>query len=210
MRNHRTRIVLVVGACLIGLAMTPAHGEGERKAPASASTSSKKKPTSKQDKKARPQPQASTAPRIAQAPSVAAQRQPPPQIPSPTQLTLLLQQTMAALGQANITGNYTVLHALSAPTFQKLNSPDRLAQIFSVVRAKIDITPVILYQPVLTNAPQLNDKGLLRLVGYYATSPSNITFDVSFVVHAGMWRLEAISIGTRPVQSVGLSSLGAQ
>ena len=52
-----------------------------------------------------------------------------PPIPPNVQLTLLIQNAMAAVSQANMTGNYTVLHALAAPSFQQVNPPEKLSPI---------------------------------------------------------------------------------
>jgi hypothetical protein len=165
---------------------------------------------SKSEKAEKPEKAPAAAKTAQAAPQPAPSAAPSVQMPSQTQLTLLIQQTMAALGQANITNNYTVLYGLAAPSFQKINSPERLAQIFSALRRAVDVTPTILYQPILTAAPNLNDKGMLRLMGYFSTSPNNIGFDLAFVVHDGQWRLEAIAVSARPVQSVGLGTVGTR
>lgn len=128
-----------------------------------------------------------------------------PPVPGTTQLTLLIQFAMAAVAQANMTGNYTVLHALAAPSFQQSNSPEKLSQTFeSVRRAGIDIAPVLLYQPILTAQPAVAGPGL-RLTGYYQTSPQNVMFDLIYAPHAGQWRLHAISIATRPDKTAAAS-----
>ena len=44
-------------------------------------------------------------------------------MPDNAKLTLLIQMHIAALSQANLTGNYSVLHALGSPAFQAVNSP---------------------------------------------------------------------------------------
>jgi hypothetical protein len=122
-----------------------------------------------------------------------------PAMPSARQLAILVQTTVVALSQANLTGNYTVLHGLGAPGFQKANSPDRLGKLFANIR-KIDLTPVILYSPLLTSQPAIDDKNMLRLTGYYKTTPQQVQFDLLFQPVAGRWRLFGISVGTRTPQ----------
>lgn len=124
-----------------------------------------------------------------------------PPLPTTVQMTLLVQNTMAAVGQANKTGNYTVLHALGTQSFQQVNSPAQLGQIFANLHsAKIDISPVILHQPVLTAQPAIDEKGQLRLTGYYDTKPQNVLFDTLFVIERGEWRMHGVSIKMRPAQ----------
>jgi hypothetical protein len=123
-----------------------------------------------------------------------------PAMPSAQQLAILVQTTVVALSQANLTGNYTVLHALGAPGFQKANSPDKLGKLFANIR-KIDLTPVILYSPLLTRQPAIGDNNMLRLTGYYKTTPQQVQFDLLFQPVEGRWRLFGISVGTSTPQA---------
>jgi hypothetical protein len=116
-------------------------------------------------------------------------------MPDTNKMTLLIQNTMAALAQANLTGNYTVLHALGAPGFQQSNTPAKLAEVFAVhCKAGFDVTPVILYRPRLTQQPALDANGMLRLTGVYDTEPKNVRFDLLFQPVGGMWRIFGISV----------------
>ena len=121
-------------------------------------------------------------------------------MPSAPQLAILVQTAVVALSQANLTSNYTVLHALAAPDFQKNNPPEKLAQVFAEVR-KIDLTPVILYSPQLSRPPVIDDKNMLRLTGFYKTSPQQVLFDILYQPVEGHWRLYGISVGTQPAQA---------
>jgi hypothetical protein len=124
-----------------------------------------------------------------------------PPIPHATQLTILIQTCVAALSQANLTGDYSVLHALGAPAFQKNNPPDKLFQIFANMRS-IDLSPTIIYEPILSREPAYDEQGLLHLVGYYETEPQQVHFDVTVQPVGGVWRLFGISVKTVPTQSV--------
>lgn len=132
------------------------------------------------------------------APAVAAERPPMPGVPK---MTLLVQTYMSALAQAVATGNYSVLLALSAPEFQKLNPPDKLAQTFAGFREhKIDILPIVLYQPILVDQPAMDVAGRLRLKGYYATEPQNVNFELALQSVGGIWMLMEISAGVQPAR----------
>ena len=129
----------------------------------------------------------------------AAQPQAKTPIPPPEQMAMLIQTSVVALSQANLTGNYTVLHALGAPSFQQANPPAKLAEIFKKLREQnIDLTPVILFSPVLLREPVINEQGMLHLVGYYKTAPQQVNFEVLFQPVAGQWRLFGISVRTVP------------
>jgi hypothetical protein len=145
-----------------------------------------------QAKKADPKAEA-----VAKPPAPSADRPPMPGAP---QLAILVQTAVVALSQANLTNNYTVLHALAAPDFQKNNPPEKLAQVFANVR-KIDLTPVILYSPQLTRPPAIDDKNMLRLTGFYKTTPHQVLFDILYQPVEGRWRLFGISVGTQVPQA---------
>jgi len=146
-----------------------------------------------QAKKAEPKTDA------AAKPAAAAPEKPP--MPSAPQLAILVQTAMVALSQANLTNNYTVLHALAAPEFQKNNPPEKLAQVFAEVR-KLDLTPVILYSPQLSRPPAIDDKNMLRLTGFYKTAPQQVLFDILYQPVDGRWRLFGVSVGTQTPQPV--------
>jgi hypothetical protein len=122
-----------------------------------------------------------------------------PRLPPPEQMAMMIQTSVVALSQANLTGNFTVLHALGAPSFQKANTPAKLFEIFKDLRDRnIDLTPVILFSPVLLREPAINEQGMLHLVGYYKTSPQQVHFELLFQPVGGQWRLFGISVRTQP------------
>jgi hypothetical protein len=131
-----------------------------------------------------------------------------PAMPSAPQLAILVQTAVVALSQANLTNNYTVLYALAAPDFQQNNTPEKLAQVFANVR-KIDLTPVILYSPQLSRPPVIDDKGMLRLTGFYKTAPQQVLFDILYQPVEGRWRLYGISVGTQAAQPAQAAPVAA-
>jgi hypothetical protein len=145
---------------------------------------------------AQEQAQPAAQPQPIAAPQSAAER---PPIPDYTQLTIIIQSYLVALSQANLTAIYTVLHALGAPAFKERNPPDKLFQTFASMRDQgVDLTPVILYTPILTREPAYDSQGLLHLVGYYETHPQRVHFDLTLQPVGGVWTLFAISVKTAP------------
>jgi hypothetical protein len=118
-------------------------------------------------------------------------------IPDSQGLAILIHNSIIALSQANLTGNYSVLRDLAAPEFQKLNSTKRLANIFENMRARdLNLSQVVLYQPKLARPPTIDDHGFLRITGFYETQPLQIHFHLVFQPFAGIWRLFEISVVT--------------
>jgi hypothetical protein len=118
-------------------------------------------------------------------------------VPDSQGLAVLIQNSLIALNHANLTGNYTVLRDLAAPGFQKLNSPKQLAASFADLRARnVNLSPIVLYQPKLVGDPAIDDKGFLRMAGFYETQPLQVHFNLVFQPVAAVWRLFEISVWT--------------
>jgi hypothetical protein len=142
----------------------------------------------------------------AQAQQAPAQQQAPVDLgprlamPSDDKLIMLINSSLIALNQANATGNYTVLREMAAPGFQQANSAERLAQAFSKLRSSnLDLTPILLFQPKLYQRPVLNDRGMLRVTGFFPTSPERVNFDLIFQPVQEKWRLYGIAANTQRV-----------
>ena len=118
-------------------------------------------------------------------------------MPDNAKLTLLIQMHIAALSQANLTGNYSVLHALGSPAFQAVSSTAQLAANFTVFRSQgIDISPAILLPPMLTGPPKMEGADLLRVSGQYDTKPQRVVFEMAFQAVNNAWRLAGIAVST--------------
>jgi hypothetical protein len=118
------------------------------------------------------------------------------------QALYLIRSTLLTLNDANRTGNYTVLRDLAAPDFQARNTAADLALNFLDLRRRnFDLYGAALLAPQFTDAPALDQRGMLRLAGYIPTRPQQIKFDLVFQVAAGQWRLFGISIATPEVAS---------
>jgi len=124
---------------------------------------------------------------------------PLPPMPSDDKLVILINSALIALNQANATDNYTVLRDMAAPAFKRVNSPERLAQVFTNLRNRnLDLSPFILFQPQLYQKPEMNDKGMVRVTGFFPTTPERLNFQMIFQPVQGRWRLFAIAANTVP------------
>ena len=128
-------------------------------------------------------------------------------VPSPQNLFIMIRTTLVALHQANVTGNYSVLHDLGAPDFQQANSVERLSAAFAELRTHGgDIASVVLAMPTLARPPAVDQNGMLRLTGSFDTKPNQLDFDMAFQSVGGFWRLDAIGVKFRsplPAKAAG-------
>lgn len=107
----------------------------------------------------------------------------------------LVWSAMAALDQANQTGNYSVLRDLGSPGFQANNSAATLGATFQALRAEqIDLSYTLLVAPNLETSPAIVEEGLLRVRGSFQLRPTPIGFDLLFENIAGQWRIFGIAV----------------
>lgn len=146
-----------------------------------------------------------TPPQEVQKPEEAA-----PAIPDDVRLTLMIRSAVIALNQANATGNYTVLREMGTANFQMTNSSAKLAEVFAGLRArKVDLSPVMAFNPKLTSAPALQDGQVLRLTGFFPTTPEQVHFDLAYQHTAGQWQLAGIAINVAPLSDEAQASLAS-
>jgi hypothetical protein len=139
------------------------------------------------------------APQAGPAANPGAPATPVLQLPDAYKLNMMIRTAVIALNQANLTGNYTVLRDLGATSFRMTNDASRLAEIFADLRKrKLDLSPVLFFMPKLIQQPQINERGLIRLAGYFETAPERINFDIYYIFEAGQWRLFGIGVLLTP------------
>jgi len=136
---------------------------------------------------------AAAIPAAAQQPAPAAA----PQAGVPDSLTInkLIWSAMAAVDQANQTGNYSVLRDLGAPSFQANNSAATLATVFAALRNQgINLSYTLALVPTLQFPAAIAQNGLLRIRGVFPLRPNAIGFDLLFQNVNGQWKIFGISV----------------
>jgi hypothetical protein len=119
-----------------------------------------------------------------------------PNLPVPDQRTALkmLYGIMAAVDQANRTGNYSVLRDLGTPAFQANNDQAALAAIFAGLRRQqADISEALMATPVWEISPRLTSPTVLRMRGTFPLRPQPVAFDLLFAWDRG-WRLDGVAV----------------
>ncbi len=116
-------------------------------------------------------------------------------LPSNARMEMMIKQVLFTLNDAKLTGNYAVFHARLAPSFQRQYSVDRFAEIFQAFRDNnIDLSPMAVYRPTMTEGPRIDNEGILRVNGYFPTAPSRLHFDLGYAEVEGAWKLFAIYV----------------
>jgi hypothetical protein len=116
-------------------------------------------------------------------------------VPDSLIVNKLIWSAMAALDQANQTGNYSVLRDLGSPGFQANNSAATLGAIFETLRSQqVDLGYTLLVGPNLETSPAIVEGGLLRVRGSFPLRPVPIGFDLLFENVSGQWRIFGIAV----------------
>jgi hypothetical protein len=124
-------------------------------------------------------------------------------LPDADKIVLLVRTTLLTVGDAVQTGNYTVLRDKAAPSFRDGTTGASLAQsLASLQQQRIDLSPVSIIAPQLTELPRLDSDKRLKLMGYFPGQPIGIAFDLTFEAVQGSWRLFALSIGLAKTPAV--------
>lgn len=122
---------------------------------------------------------------------------PNPALPVPSQLDLarLLWGTMAALDQANLSGNYSVMRDIGSTSFQVQNSAAQLSDTFRYLREqRIDLSSTFLVAPEFTQPPMMVSADVMRLQGVFGLRPISIQFDIFYQWSAGRWKVYGIGL----------------
>ncbi len=123
-----------------------------------------------------------------------------PSVPDVPGLVILIRSAIVALDQANATGDYSVLRAIAAPAFQQANTPASLSQSFANLRRRdVDLSRVTVVNPHLNSQATVDERGLLKLGGFFGAGSEQMNFDLSFQLVEGHWRL--FGIGVHPPQT---------
>lgn len=101
---------------------------------------------------------------------------------------------MAAIDQANRTGNYSVLRDLGSPSFQANNNAAALAGIFATLRQpQVDLSDTFVVSPTFEFPPTIVQPGVLRMRGAFNLRPVGYRFDLLFEWNQG-WRLHGVAV----------------
>ena len=115
-------------------------------------------------------------------------------LPSDDEQEILIKTTLMTFNDANMTGNYSVLHAKSSRQLQDQISVEKLTAAFQKFRdMRLNIESVVSDDIVLTES-KTNGDGVLELVGMFKDDDKKIQYDLKFVKNDGIWRLLGINV----------------
>jgi hypothetical protein len=120
-------------------------------------------------------------------------------VPGDRALEALVKSSLISFNDANITNNYTVLHAKLSQPFRVKYSAEKLAETFKVFRDKnIDFDIVAGLKPVYDPPPKVDDDGKLLVEGYFDPEHARVAFELDYIPSDGEWKLIRLNVKVNP------------
>ncbi|MBX9645687.1 MAG: hypothetical protein K2X57_01365 [Xanthobacteraceae bacterium] len=114
-------------------------------------------------------------------------------LPTPLIEEVMVKTSLLTFNDANLTGNYDVMHAKMAKTFRDRFGADTLRQAFKSFAGK-HIDTIAARPIVATSEARINANGALMLRGYFDTTPSRLTYELDYAISEGEWKLVNIDV----------------
>lgn len=116
-------------------------------------------------------------------------------VPSAKDQEVLIKASLLTLNDANVTGNYTILHAKLSKPFREQFSADRLKQSFrEFADKKTDWEAVAAMSPVPTRNSHIDKDGTLILRGYFDAGSRHVVYELDFIPSEGEWKPSNLSV----------------
>ena len=122
-------------------------------------------------------------------------------VPSDRALEALVKTSLLTFNDANVTGNYTVLHAKLSGPFRQQFPPESLKETFKEFNTKhVDFDIIAAMQPAYEPRPTVDGDGKLLVKGTFPTEPSRLFFELDYIPSDGEWKLIRINVkvGSKP------------
>ena len=120
-------------------------------------------------------------------------------VPGERALEALIKSSLLTFNDANVTNNYTVLHAKLSQPFRIKYPADKLAETFKVFREKrIDFDIIAALKPVYDPEPKVDGDGKLLVEGHFDPGSALVAFELDFIPSDGEWKLIRLNVKVNP------------
>jgi hypothetical protein len=114
--------------------------------------------------------------------------------PSPEEVVALVRQSMQNFAVSVNSQSMEHFRSTVSQLWQRQNSVQALNEAFASVFGKdLDFTVLLPLEPILANAPVIDENGVLLVTGRYATTPSEVWFEHKYVYEGVGWKLLGFS-----------------
>ena len=116
-------------------------------------------------------------------------------VPSDDEQEILIRTTLMTFNDANMTGNYSVLHAKASKEVQAQLSIEKLFETFKPFRTNQLFFEDIIYEDYDSYEDAMFDSdGALVLVGVFKTDRVKVSYRLEFVKNDAVWKWSGIKV----------------
>ena len=116
-------------------------------------------------------------------------------VPSDDEQEVLIRTTLMTFNDANMTGNYSVLHAKASKEVQAEFSSDRLFEIFKPFRTNRLFFEEIVYEDYDSyEDAKFDADGALVLAGVFKTDNVKVSYRLKFLKNDTVWKWSGINV----------------
>ena len=117
-------------------------------------------------------------------------------LPSPMEQEVLVKNSLLTFNDANVTGNYSVLHDKGSKPFRDELSADKLKESFKEFADKHIDFDIVAVKPITPSGEaKIDDDGQLSLKGVVVISDSRkITYKFDYIRSEGEWKLIGLNV----------------
>jgi hypothetical protein len=121
-------------------------------------------------------------------------------VPNAMEQEVLIKASLLTLNDANLTGNYSILHAKLSKPFREQFSVDRLKQSFKQFsEKKADWEVIVAMPPVPTAKSYIDKDGALILRGFFDAGSTHVVYELDFIPSEGEWKPSNLTVRMKPV-----------
>ena len=118
-------------------------------------------------------------------------------IPDATVQEKIVKSWLLTFNDANLSGNYAVLNALSSKPLRDQLPPEKLKEAFKAFYDnQIDISEVVVSKMVATTPTTVDADGVMVAQGYFDTKNDRVLYTVKTLLSDGKWKLLGINVKT--------------
>ncbi len=123
-------------------------------------------------------------------------------LPPESEVARLVGESLLDFAKAVNARDFTGFHAKCAVDFQRQFSPEGFAAAFKQFSDQgIDLTVLEGHEPEYSEAPAINDSGLLVVRGRYAVAPYSVPFELKYLFEGTTWKLFGIDLNVMPLST---------
>ena len=118
----------------------------------------------------------------------------PTKLPSAEMLNDILWSTIEVIELSKSKNDFRYLWQIASPDMKKQSPPDGLREMFQHPEVRnVVMSTALGVTPRYELRPHIRPDGKLRLRGSFDVPPKDLRFDVIYVFHEGIWRLDAMA-----------------